>query len=591
MFIEPFAHRGFVSCWLALALVGAGASSVWGERPSAPKLLPKSTLAYVRIADSRELARCFLKTSIGRLSQDEKIKPLIMHLYGSATQMFARIQEEIGVSLSEILSIPQGEVCGAIVGRAQGDPAFVALVEVGDQMPVVHRMLERAERDLVRGGERIRTEVIDGATLTLITTQEEDEAAVCERDGVVLIGSDAGLIREILKTWSGDEGVETLADNREFTAIMSRSVGTKDERPQVTFFVDPIEFFKHVTRDSTGAQMALAMLPALGLDGIKAVGGSQIYAAEDFDSITHVHLLLDSPRTGVLEMLALEPGDTSPEDWVPTDAASYMTINWNTQKTVGAFRKLFDQIRGEGALSSAIARDLSDQLGVDFEKEVLQKIGGRFTYVTWFEMPARVNSSTGLVGVRLVDAAGFQSTLEKMMTKGGATAAKQSYRGITYYQFQTGRQQDTDATLVRPPTPCLGLVGDYLLLSDSTKCLEAAIASKYDGSQALADELDFKLIASRIEQYPGTTLPGMLAFQRPEESMRSFYELAMSPAIRLQLEEAAKTNSALRALHTALQDNPLPPFADIAKYLAPAGGLMVNDETGIHYTAFGLKRE
>jgi hypothetical protein len=73
--------------------------------------------------------------------------------------------------------------------------------------------------------------------------------------------------------------------------------------------------------------------------------------------------------------------------------------------------------------------------------------------------------------------------------------------------------------------------------------------------------------------------------------MRSFYDLATSPTTRRKLEELAQTNQALRALNDALKANPLPPFSEINKYLAPAGGMMISDETGIHYTAFGLKRE
>ena len=38
---------------------------------------------------------------------------------------FAQIQDEVGVSLGEILSIPQGEVCGAIIGRDDGPDVFV----------------------------------------------------------------------------------------------------------------------------------------------------------------------------------------------------------------------------------------------------------------------------------------------------------------------------------------------------------------------------------------------------------------------------------------------------------------------------------
>jgi hypothetical protein len=47
----------------------------------------------------------------------------------------------------------------------------------------------------------------------------------------------------------------------------------------------------------------------------------------------------------------------------------------------------------------------------------------------------------------------------------------------------------------------------------------------------------------------------------------------------------------MRALYDALEANPLPPFSEIAKYLAPGGGMLVSDETGLHYTAFALRRE
>ena len=372
---------------------------------------------------------------------------------------------------------------------------------------------------------------------------------------------------------------------------MRRSVGTKDERPQVSWFVDPIALFKDLSRDNTGAQIAIGMLPMLGLDGLKAAGGSMIYATEDFDSIAHMHLLMDNPRNGVLAMIALQGGDITPEAWVPVDAASYMTMNWDSSKTVDGVRKLFEQFNGEGAMGRAIKSRLSEPLGLDFEKEVIGQVGDRFTHVSWFQKPARVNSGTNLVGVRLVDASGFESTLGKIVAKAGSRVSKKAYRGVTYYQFTPRRQQEVDQELIRQPSPAVAIVGDYLLFSDSSECLEAAISAKVAPSKTFADELDYKLIASRIQQQLGSSQPAMIAFQRPEESMRSFYELATSPTTRRKLEELAQTNQGLRALNDALKANPLPPFSEINKYLAPAGGMMVSDETGIHYTAFGLKRE
>ncbi len=567
--------------------------AVAAERPTAPKLLPKSTLIYIRVANSRELADAFTETSMGKLGQDEKIRPLVTHLYSSAAQAFTRVEEQIGVSLSELLKVPQGELCFAVVGREEGRPAVVALIEVGDQAAVARRLLDVVEREAKNNGGSISSEDHKGTTVNVVVGPD-GRAAYCERDGVVLFASDVDLLKEIIGVWDGDEGAATLADNREFTAIMRRSAGTKDERPQITFFVDPIEFFRNVTRGNFGAQATLALLPSLGLDGVKAAGGSIIFATEDFDSISHFHLMLDNPREGVLEMLALESGDLVPEDWVPRDAASYMTVYWNLEKTVDALEKIYDKIRGEGAFADDLKRRMSDPAGIDVEKDILARLGDRMTHVSWFEKPARVNSGTNLVGIKLSDPSGLKKTLEGLIAKfdEGGTTKRQS-RGTTYYEFQPRRrpQPNIDESLVRQPTPCVAIVGDYLLFSDSSECLKAAIASKKDPDNALKDELDYKLIASKIEHLAGSSRPSMIAFQRPEESMRSFYDLATSPNTRRRLEEQAQSNPFFRALNDALKENPLPPFAELAKYLAPGGGIMFSDETGIHYTTFALKRD
>ena len=80
-------------------------------------------------------------------------------------------------------------------------------------------------------------------------------------------------------------------------------------------------------------------------------------------------------------------------------------------------------------------------------------------------------------------------------------------------------------------------------------------------------------------------------FQRPEESFRALYEMATADGIRDGLSEGAEGNDFLRAINDALSDNPLPPFSEIAKYLAPSGGLFTMDETGLHYTGFSLRRD
>ncbi len=579
-----------LSCLVTCVLLP---SLLVAERPTAPKLLPKNTLVYVRVANSRELADAFMATASGKLGKDENLQPLFSHLYSSASQAFTEVEERIGVSLTELLRIPQGELCFAVVGQETGRPAIVFLIEVGDQAEVARRLLNFIESEAKNNGGSISNQDVSGTQVNIIDGPD-GRVSYCEREGVVLFSSDVDLMKEMLGVWDGDEGAETFAENRQFTSIMRRSAGTKDERPQITFFVDPIELFRNLSRDNFGAQATLALLPSLGLDGVKSAGGSLIFATEDFDSITHIHIMLDNPRKGVLEMLALESGDTTPEDWVPKDAASYMTVNWDLQKTVDAFEKIYDKIRGEGAFADDLKRRMSDPTGIDVEEEILAKLGNRMTHVSWFEKQARVNSGTNLIGVKLSDPSGLKKTVEGLINKFALEeSTKRTYRGTTYYEFQPRRRppQNLDESLVRQPSPCIAVVGDYMLFSDSTECLKAAIANKKNPSNSLAEELDYKLIASKIEHLAGSAQPSMIAFQRPEESMRSFYDLATSPNTRRRLEEAAQNQPFFRALNDALKENPLPPFSQLAKYLAPGGGILISDETGIHYTTFGLKRE
>lgn len=570
----------FCFCGLALSL-----PNTWAKRPSAPKLLPKMTLAYMRVADSRELVDAFRQTSMGRLGQDKRIRPLLTQLYGSTAQAFAEAQEKLDVSLDELLEIPQGEACLAVVGREEGEPAVVVLVDVGESLPAARRLLNGGAR---QSGQSVRTEEVNGTELTLL-----DELSFCDRDNTVLLSSSAELIKEMLTVWDGEEAqAETLADNPQFTTIMRRSRGGENEPPQLSWFVDPITLVDHVTRSNNAARITLAMLPLLGLDGIKSLGGSVTLATEEFDSVSHVHLLLDSPRKGILNMVAIEAGEVQPEDWVPRDAASYMTINWNFQRTFDELQALVDEFRGEGAFQETVQKRFSMPLEIDFQQDVLDQLDDRITHVRWFQKPARINSGTNLVGIKLKDADGFKETLSAMLAKAGERATEKSHRGVDYYELKSpANRRSPERALVRRPTPCLAVVGDHLLLSDSVQCLQAAIAAKRNSRDTFADQLDYKLIASRIEQELGGRQPAMISFQRPEESLRSFYELATSTETRRRLDEAAQDNRALRIINDALRTHPLPPFSVIAKYLAPGGGMLVSDSSGLHYTGFSLKRE
>ena len=565
------------------------------ERPGAPHLLPAETLAYIRVANVPELVEKFRNTAMGRIAADQQVQPFVGDLYRSAAEAFRVIEDRVAVPLHELLAIPQGELCVALVAAEQGRPQPVAFFDVGDHLFAAEQVIESAETALAEQGATRTTRLV-GNTEIVIQTMPGDRrrrVAYFVREGVIGLSSDEEMLAQVLGVWDGDE-VNSLADNRTFTAIMKRSVGFKEEPPQITWYVDPISLAKRATRGNFSAQAGISLITGLGFDGVKAIGGSLILATDEFDGIFHTHLMLENPRNGALKMIAFEAGEVTPEPWVPKDAASYTSLNWNVDKTYAELTRLYDTFRGEDAWENQVVERVRKSLDVDLEKEIIDALEGRATLVTWMQRPARINSQSRLVAFKLNNPDQFRGTLDRVGAKFPERLRSKTYGGVTYYQTETrgrGRNDPSDAEIVRTPTPCLAVLGDYLLVTDSEKFFEQVVITQSDASLSLAHELDFKLIANKIQRQQGETKAGMISFNRPEEGMRAMYELATASSTQSRLAAASENNGVLRALNGALTNNPLPPFAVLARYLAPGGALVTDDETGIHYTAFTLRRD
>lgn len=571
--------------------MGGFASKALAERPPATRLLPQSTVALLSIPDAQDMAERFMNTSLGRMSQDPQLQPLVKQVYGAVVEATAEMKEQIGLSLPELLAVPQGELTLAVVAPEEGPPAVVALLDAGDQLSNVRKLLKRGTEELDKTDAKRSEETVAGTKFVIYdgVGPQRRRIAYFEKDATIVAGSDLGVLKQLLATWNGGKG-DTLADNRNFTAIMQRCRGTKDERPQLIWYVDPIGIMRSIGETSITVRLAVAMLPVLGLDGLSGIGGSLILDAGQLDSVTHVHVLLESPRSGVLKMIALESGDVKPERWVPADVASYTTLHWNVEKTYATLAILYDSFRGDGALAKALGDRILGPTGIDFQKEVLQSLDGRVTLITSIERPITVRSQAWLLGLKLKDAATFDKVLEKVFKLPQSNLARKTYAGKTYYQVQVP-QFDELPEDQRPPLPCFGILDDYLLMVTRASLYRKAVVTAADGSKSLAGELDFKLIAGKIQRQSGGNKPAMISFNRPEEVMRFLYELATAERTRQGLREQAENNPFLKSLDTALKEHPLPPFAVLRQYLAPGGAMVVDDETGIHYTAFSLRRK
>jgi hypothetical protein len=579
--------RTFLLFLFATLVAIASAAQCLAQRPTAPRLLPPDTLAMARVADGQELVQRFRQTALGRITDDEQIRPLTNQLYGSLRETFKQIEGRVGLSLDELMAIPQGEICAAFAALPDQPPGLIVLLDARDRAFQVRKLLENEDR-LRESGVSKTTEKIGPDDVAVVRLSNGFQLFVLEREGTFCATTTKELMQFVLNAWDGNAG-ESLADRANFNTIMSRCASGGDGQPQITWFVDPIEGVKRLARGSFAAT-GLALLPVLGLNGIQGAGGSITFAAGEFDEVQHMHLLLDNPRTGVLEAVALTSGDSTPEAWVPPDCITYSTIHWNLNQTFRVSSKLYNSLMGDQALEEEIRTRISTPLGADFEKEILPALAGRATLVQWVEKPIRINSVTTLVGVRLKNPDALKPALDKVLQKYADRVEKQRYGVVNYWSIRVPRPpMRENAPPLRQQQPCVGIVGDYLLMTDSLLAFQEAVVTASDPSRGLANSLDFKLIASKIKRQPGGDAPGAIQFSRPEEGMRFWYDLALSEETKRRLESA--DNNFFRSVDQALKDHPLPPFEVLAQYLAPGGGMIVNDDTGIHYSTFTLKRK
>lgn len=576
------------------ALVAASllsSTAAFAQTPTAPQVLPASTLAVVRIADTPLLVSRFKSTAIGQVFSDPRIKPFVAQLYQSAQNAFKEVESQVGLPLDKILNIPQGELCVAFVAPPDLEqPAgVVVIIDTKGQVQNARALISAAEQIAAKRGGGRTLERFGKEEIAVFSGLGPKPVFAIDREGLFVFATARSHIESILANFNGIGLEKTLADNDKYNTVMNRCYGAGEEPPHLSWYVDPIALVRRLASGSLAAT-GLALFPVLGLDGLEAAGGSMTFATPEYDEIQHFHVLLANPRVGVIDAVGLTSGDMVPEPWVPNDCVSYSTMHWDVRKTMQVSSRLYNGIMGDGELERQIRTRVSEPLGADFETEILPHLSGRFTHVQWVEKPVRLNSITTLVGVQLKDAKAAQPALDKILQRHSSRVEKQRYGAFDYWLLKTGNGNRNLGPNLRMPTPCMGILGDTLIITDSMKAYQEAVTTQTNEG-SLANALDFKLIANKISRQPRGDAPAALQFSRPEEGLRFWYDLAMSENTRKRLSEGAEKNRFFGSLNQALKDNPLPPFSVISEYLAPSGGMITSDETGIHYMTFTLKRK
>jgi hypothetical protein len=590
------------------------------DRPSAPRLLPKETLAYIRIEDVNELRESFRDSGIGRMFNDENLKPLVGDAYLAAEELFAEASQFLGVSLDELLSIPQGEVAFAVVpmgdepeAKADGPKddspeairariearrnrqpvGFVGLIDTAANAGYMRSIIDRLEQQAGNSQVKRTVKTVSGTDVTSYQNPGQPNSptvSLAERDNVFMIGVGSELVDDMLRRWDGDSKQETLAQNTDFGNVMSHCVGAEATRPQITFYADPYHLVERLVKANGGvAGVVWPILESLQIDKIQGIGGSTFSGGEnEFEGIIHLHMLLESPRDGMFAVIRPGEGSTQPESWVPDDVVSYTTLHWDLLKTYEGVGRIIARFQSADAMERLVEEPFKERTDIDLRKDVLEQLTGRISIVRWNEPPMRINSSTQVWAVETKDIGKAEVTMEKLATTFNNALKKELYSGTTLY-VAGGPENGNLPQNFRRPTPTVAIIDNYIVGSDSRQAIEHLIQTKNGVGRRLIESPDYDLIAGEISGKLDAEKPFLFSFQRNEEVFRQFFEMAKDPGNREILRNAGENNRFAKLLLDVLEKNELPAFSAFSKYFAPSGGFAYDDPTGLHYATFNLK--
>jgi hypothetical protein len=607
----------------------------------APRLLPSGTLAYLRVDNVNDIRADWGGSSLGKMLDDPKMRPFVSDIDKILSDLFDNVGKELGLTLDELRSLPQGQLAIALLEgpppeeksdekkaddeeeedddaiarrlrnkrRQQNSFAVALMMDAGpnnrEMTDLVDRLMDLAEKNRFI----VQKEQIGSIELTRLVRQRGDGDVIewFEQDGFYVFGAGRTIAQSIAKklnaegrdsnrssgrsrrsdTTSSDPETETLAQNADFIAVMSRSIGAEAEIPQITFFVNPYGIAKRIIARSGSAFFIAPIVQDLGIEKIRGIGGSLFRGGEIVESIGHVHVLIDPPRSGFFGVLRPEDIEVSPPDWVPADAASFTCVGWDIETAFENLGKIINRFAGEGSFEKNTEDEAKLRFDLSLKEEVFPLMTGRVVTMQRYQLPANWNSMARAIAIEVKDAKEAGKLLDKVKAKAPPQRMKpEVLRGKTAY-FSEQRQFDQPG--VRVPENSVMLLGNWLLFCDSREVLLQVLRAEAGEIDRLADDADYVLLTSELGAKLEGETPFLFQFNRDAESYRILYEMANSEETAQSVENRGGDNPIAGRVAELMRRNDWPEWEDLEKYFSVSGIFGYDEPGGIHFGSLNLR--
>jgi hypothetical protein len=552
-------------CGLAQALfVGQVARAE--DEASGAKLLPKDTLLFVSVPSIPDSNEEFEKSLTGAMFRDPELKPFLDDVQKKIDELSEKLQQEIGVSINDLLEIPQGELTFAVVERPARKLAPILIVDYGDKKETVDKLLKKLHEGLEGDIAEHSVEEVDDIKVHVYTFKDSDPdnpfktLAYFSEDSTLVFSTEVAALKEVLDRWDG-EGSDTLADNDIYKYIQDRCKEESGE-PDLVWYLSPIGLIQSGLNMAQSvvpqAGVAAIFLPTLGIDRLKGWGGASFTGVGDYDSISKAFVFSEQPK-GVLEVFLFPATDLAPPKWVSADTSVYFGGNWNIPQAYTAIETMIDGFQGRGFTAKQLDRAADGGPGIHPKKDVIDLLDGKFHMVQGFEENEDgVPTQQFLIAFDVKDAAKMKKTLAKAAKAGEGQVETREFNGETIYEVSAGGDQVIS----------LAVAAGHFVVTNDTPTLEGMLRTDSQGS--LADSPAYKKVA---KHFPAKV--SMISYSRSDSQLKALYEMLKG----LDNSEFIE----------GIDLQKLPPFETLQKYLRPSGSFTVPDKKGALTVGFQLR--
>ncbi|MEM6330770.1 MAG: hypothetical protein AAF790_11020, partial [Planctomycetota bacterium] len=294
-------------------------------------------------------------------------------------------------------------------------------------------------------------------------------------------------------------------------------------------------------------------------------------------------------RAGVVKVARLETGETAPPGFVPVGFETCASLRLDPQRLFDDIASLYDKFQYKGAFRKLVADNLSANLPIDFEQDFVGNLTGSLFYITGYDDTGRSFGAKPNVAVGVKDVEAAQASLTKLQALEPDDMVEQSLGSVTYYELVNagpGRRRPREE---RPFIPCVGLIGEHLVASQSTQVFRQMVEAHEGSRPRLVESLQHRLVMSRLKRMTGGRPLSAVLYRDSEPGIRHMHQMATSDKNRERLDRFAEDVTFLRYVRDVLDGADIPPVETLLRYSTPGGSAIVDTPTGWSMIGFSFK--